>query len=70
MIEFELLLDDGHEHVDGDGDPDLSLDGILGSAEEGLDAKVLLDPFEEQFYTRAMTIEFGDGQCRELEIVG
>ena len=61
MVELELLFDDGHEHIDGDGDPDLSLHGILGSAEEGLDAKVLLDPFEEQLDPPAMTVEFRDG---------
>ena len=35
--------------MDGEGDPDLCLDCILGGAEEGLDAEMLLDPLEEQF---------------------
>jgi hypothetical protein len=41
--EFEPLLDDGDEHIDRDGDPDLALDRVLASAEEALDAKMLLD---------------------------
>ena len=32
----------------GDGDPDLSFHGVLGSAVERLDSKILFDPFEEQ----------------------
>lgn len=34
---MEPFFDDGHEHIDGDGDPDLRLDGVLGGAEEGHD---------------------------------
>ena len=29
-----MFFDNGHEHVNGDGDPDLGLKGVLGSAEE------------------------------------
>jgi hypothetical protein len=36
-MELELLFDDGRQDLDGDGDPDLSLHGILGSDEEGLE---------------------------------
>jgi hypothetical protein len=48
-VEFESLSDDGDEHVDGDRDPDLGLHGVLGSAEEAFDPKMLLDPLEEEF---------------------
>ena len=44
--------------------------GILGGAEEGLDAQVLFDPFEEQLDPPAVAVEFGDGECREGEVVG
>jgi hypothetical protein len=37
---------DGHQHVNRDSDPDLGFRGILAGAVEGLDAQVLLDPFE------------------------
>jgi len=45
------LPDDGDEHIDGHGDPDLRLDRVLGGAEEGLDSKVLLDPLEADLST-------------------
>ena len=41
-MQAEPLLDDGYEHVNGDGRPDLGLDGVLGGAIEVLDAQVLL----------------------------
>ena len=40
----ETFLDDGDERVNSDGDPDLSLHGILGGAEERFDAQVLFYP--------------------------
>ena len=54
--------------VDGDGNPDLCLDRILGGAEEGLDPQVLFDPFEKQFDLPAATIQVGppgagEGPC-------
>ncbi len=69
-IEVEPLLDDGDEHIDRDGDPDLALDRVLGSAEEALDAKMRLDPLEEQLDLPAALVERTDRQGRELEMVG
>ena len=43
---------------------------IFGSAAEGLDAEMLLDPFEEQFDLPSAFVELGDGQRRKDEIVG
>jgi len=65
-----LFFDDGHQHVNGDCCPDLSLDGILGGSIKCFDSKVLLDPFEEEFDLPATPKQFGDGQCRQGEIVG
>ena len=48
LLEPELLLDDRHQHIYGDGNPDLSFHGVLGCAVERLDPKILFDPFEEQ----------------------
>ena len=56
-VQSKLLLDDGHQDVDGDGDPDLGLHGVLGGAVEALDAQVLLDPLEEQFDLPAATVQ-------------
>lgn len=60
----------GDEHVDRDGDPDLDLDRVLRSAEEGLDAQVLLDPFEEKFHLPPAAVLLGDGESRQLEVIG
>ena len=43
---------------------------IFRGAEKGLDAQVLLDPFEEQFHLPSMAVQFGDGGCRYGEMVG
>ena len=45
---MQLLFDDGDQHVRGAGAPYLRLHGVLAGAEKALDAKVLLDPFEQQ----------------------
>ena len=37
-VRLQFLLYDGHEHVDGDGGPDLGLDRVLRRTVEGLDA--------------------------------
>src|SRR6266705_5379874 len=67
--EMKALFDDRHEQVDGDGDPDLSLHGILGGTEEGLDAEVLLDPLEKEFDLPATLVERAN-RCRwKLEMV-
>ena len=38
--QLQTFLDDGDEHVNGDSDPDLCLDGVLGGAEEHIDPQV------------------------------
>jgi len=47
-LDSELLLDNCRQQIYRDGDPDLSFHGVLGSAVERLDPKILFDPFEEQ----------------------
>jgi hypothetical protein len=69
-IEIEPLLDDSDEHVDRDGDPNLALYGVFGSTEKALDAKMLLDPLEEQFDLPAVLVKRTDCQCRELKMIG
>ncbi len=70
QIEIEPFLDDGHQHISGDGDPYLALDGILGGAEEPLDAQVLFDPFEEQFHLPTAFVECADTRGRDAHVVG
>ena len=69
-LEMELFLEDGHQDIDRDRDPDLGLHGVWRSAVERLDAEVLFDPFEEQFQLPATLIELGDGQGSQEEVVG
>ncbi len=68
-LEMESFFDDGDQHVDSNGNPNLGLHRVGGGAVEGLDAEVLLDPFEEQFDPPAAAIEFGNGQSRKREVV-
>jgi len=68
--QIELLFEDRNQHVNADGDPDLSLDGIGRSAEEALDAQVLLDPLEEQFDLPPTLVQFRNGQSWQGEVVG
>ena len=65
-IDFEFLLDDGHEHVNADGDPYLGLDRVLGRAKERLDAQVLLDSFEEELHPPAAFVERRNGDRAKL----
>ena len=68
-MQAKPLPDDGHQHVNGDGDPNLRFDRILGGAIEGLDSKMLLDPFEKQFDLPALFIDGGDGGRRQPEVI-
>ena len=47
-VQSKLLLDDRHQDIDADSDPNLRPHSVLGGAVEALDAQVLLDPLEEQ----------------------
>jgi len=65
-----FLLHDRHEHVHADGDPDLCLHRGFTRAEKTPDAKVLVDPLEEQLCLPAVLAEAGDRQRRKREVVG
>ena len=66
---IEAFLDDRDEHIDRDGDPDLGFHGILRGAIELLDAKMLLDPLEEQLDLPAAFVKRADGQRGQIELV-
>src|ERR1035437_1324008 len=68
-LDSQFLLDDGHQHVDADGDPNLRLDGVDRRSVERLDPKVLLDPLEEQFHLPSTFVELSDGQRGQGEVV-
>ncbi len=69
-LDFQFFLDDCYQHVNADGDPDLSLYGVFGCTVERFDAQVLFDPFEEQLHLPAAFVELRDGQWRKRKIVG
>ena len=56
-VQTQAFADDSHQDVNRDGDPDLGLHGVLAGTEERLDPKVLLNPFEEEFYLPAALID-------------
>ena len=56
------LLRNDEQKIVTNGYPYLRVHGVLGSAVESLDVKMLLDPFEEQFYLPAFTVEFRNSQ--------
>jgi hypothetical protein len=46
----KFLFQNGCQHLDADGDPNLSLHRVLGIPVEGFDSQMLLDPLEEEVY--------------------
>ena len=65
-----MFFDNGYEHVDGDGDPDLRFDRVFGGAIKRFDPQVLFDPFEEQLHLPAAPVELSDDRGRKREVVG
>ena len=59
---IETLLRNDKQQVVANGYPYLRIDGVLGCAIEGLDVKMLLDPFEEEFNLPPLTVEFSDSK--------
>jgi hypothetical protein len=53
-----------------DSDPDLSFDGINGTAIEGLNTKVLFNPFKEQFDVPARFVQLSDREGGQNKLVG
>ena len=70
FVESMNLIETGHHEVNADRDPDLGFHGVVGCAVEGLDAQVLLDPFEEQFDVPAILVDLCDGGGRQAEVIG
>ena len=67
---MQTFFQNGDEHVNGDGGPDLGAHRIGRRAVKSFDTQMLLDPFEEQFDLPASAIELGDGQRRDGKVVG
>lgn len=56
------LLRNDEQKIVTNGYPYLRVHGVLGRAVESPNVKMLLDPFEEQFYLPAFTVEFRNSQ--------
>ena len=69
-LDFQFFLQNRDQEINADGDPELGLDGILGSSVEGLDPEILFDPFEEELHLPAAFVELGNDQSWKIEIVG
>ena len=69
-MQMQTFFDDSDENISCDGDPYLRFDGVLAGSEEGFDAQMLLDPFEEQFDLPALFVKRGNHLWFEGEIVG
>ena len=69
-VQSKLLLDDRHQDIDADSDPNLRPHSVLGGAVEALDAQVLLDPLEEQFHLPSAPVQGADGRCWQGKLVG
>ena len=55
-----MFFNDGHQHIDRIGNPDLGLDGIFVVTIELLDPQVLFDPFEEELHLPASLVELSN----------
>ena len=69
QLDFEFFLDNGDQNVNAYGNPDLSLYRVLGRTEKCFDTKVLLDPFEKDFYSPAALVKFCNRQGRQCKVV-
>ena len=70
LLDIEFFLDNGRQQVHADCYPYLGLDGVDACAEKSLYAKILLDPFEEEFYLPAAIEQLRNRQCRQRKVVG
>ena len=65
QFDFQFLLDNRYQNVNADGNPDLSLHCVLGYAKKCFDTKILLDPFEKDFYLPTGLVKPSDYQSRQ-----
>ena len=69
QFDFEFLLDDCDKNVNADSYPDLGFHGVGTGAEKCFDTKVLLDPFEKDFYPPAALVELSNCQGWQSKVV-
>ncbi len=64
------LVETSHPDVDADRDPGLCAHGVLDRTVKGINAKVLLDPPEEELDLPAAFVDGRDGYGGQAELVG
>src|SRR5665213_298073 len=69
-LQFQSLLQNGHQQVGAERSPDLDTHGVFGVADEGADAQVPLDPLEEQFDLPTRTINLADLRRGQPKVIG
>ena len=69
-MQFEVVLNDSHHAICGDGRVYLDSDSSLCRTPKGLNLKMLLNPFKEEFYTPTIFVEKSDLRGWYLHIVG
>jgi len=62
-------VNDSHDEVGAQRDPDLSADCVWSCSEEAFDSQVLFDPAEEEFDLPSHFVEPGDGRRRQVKMV-
>jgi len=70
MFQPQVFLENRHQDVNRDRNPDLGLDGILRGSIKRFDAKMLLNPFEEQFHLPTRPVQIGNRQSGQRELIG
>ena len=69
-LQFQGLLEDGHQEIGADRRPDLDAHGVVGGADERANAQVLFDPTKEQLDLPARPVDLGDLERGQREMVG
>lgn len=67
--DIEFMLDNGNEAIGDDGHMNLYSDCVFRLAPEGLDPKMLFNPFEEEFHLPAIAVKQRDVLDRKVEVV-
>ena len=70
MLKMQAFFGDGNQHIGANGYPYLCLHRVLAGAKKHLDAKVLLDPLEEQLHLPTLPVQVGNHVWLQREVVG
>ena len=69
-MQIHSFADDCDQYVNRNSDPDLGFYRIFSSTVKLFDPQVLLYPFKKQLNMPTVFVQFCDGQCRQIGIVG